>query len=214
MIELATEDCPAILCLQEVPVGVPHLAGWSGMEAYWLVARGPDGRRRWRRRLRAFATGSFGRASPGRRMRSSLTDRSRGTDLGGVQISDNERERRIVHAVRVDGDRGDRQPARVERALDVVLPELERARAFVDALAASRRGAHPRGRLQPRTTGARRLRDRRARHRSHPGRRRGRGGTTQRGHASDASSPDASSPITRRSSGSSAAEAESLRFRP
>ena len=42
MIDLATDDRPAILCLQEVPVwALPHLAGWSGMQSYWLVARGP-----------------------------------------------------------------------------------------------------------------------------------------------------------------------------
>ena len=42
MVELATVDRPAILCLQEVPVwALPHLAGWSGMGVSWLVARAP-----------------------------------------------------------------------------------------------------------------------------------------------------------------------------
>jgi endonuclease/exonuclease/phosphatase family metal-dependent hydrolase len=42
MVRLAVEDEPDVLCLQEVPVwALPHLAGWSGMQAFGAVARRP-----------------------------------------------------------------------------------------------------------------------------------------------------------------------------
>ena len=46
MVELATVDRPTIVCLQELPVwALPHLAGWSGMQACWLIPRARrDGR--------------------------------------------------------------------------------------------------------------------------------------------------------------------------
>jgi len=138
MVELATTDRPAVLCLQEVPVwALPHLAGWSGMEAHWLVARPP----RWQAALAAAITrlnNGFFRSRLAGQANAILVDRSLASDdLGGLQISDKGRERRVVHAVRVEtiGVVGNLHASNAGH--DVVAPELERARAFVDALAAS-----------------------------------------------------------------------------
>ena len=137
MIELATEDRPTILCLQEVPVwALPHLAGWSGMEAHWLVARGPRRPAALAAAITPLRNGLF-RSRLAGQANAILVDRSLGsTDLGGVQISERGKERRVVHAVRVDhiGVIGNLHVSNA--APDIVVPELERARVFVDALAA------------------------------------------------------------------------------
>ena len=137
MVELATADRPAILCLQELPVwALPHLARWSGMQAYWLIARRP--------RRPAFLAAAITRLHSGF-FRSRLTgqanailiDRSLSTThLSGVQISDEGWERRIVHAVRID-QLGVVANLHASNAVpDVVVRELVRARAFVDTRAA------------------------------------------------------------------------------
>jgi len=138
MIGLATEDRPAILCLQEVPVwALPHLAEWSGMQSYWLVARGPRRPAALAAAITRLRNGLF-RSRLAGQANAILVDRSLGsTGLGGVQISDNGRERRIVHAVRIDevGVIGNLHASNAAPA--VVLPELERARIHIDGLAAS-----------------------------------------------------------------------------
>ena len=136
MIELATEGRPAVICLQEVPVwALPHLAGWSGMEAYCSVARGPRRPAALAAAITRLRNGLF-RSRLAGQANAILVDRSLDSaDLGGVQISDKGRERRIVHAVRIDeiGIIGNLHASNAAPA--VVLPELERARAFIDALA-------------------------------------------------------------------------------
>lgn len=43
MLELATRDRPAVLCLQEVPpAALPQLADWSGMDVYAAIAQPPS----------------------------------------------------------------------------------------------------------------------------------------------------------------------------
>ena len=137
MLELVTEERPAIVCLQEVPVwALPHLAGWSGTHAYWLVARGPRRPAALAAAITRLRNGLF-RSRLAGQANAILIDRSLGsTDLGGVQISDAGRERRVVHAVRVEnvGVVGNLHASNAAAA--IVEPELERARLFIDALAA------------------------------------------------------------------------------
>jgi endonuclease/exonuclease/phosphatase family metal-dependent hydrolase len=137
MVELATADRPAILCLQELPVwALPHLAGWSGMQACWLIARPP--------RRPAFLAAAITRLHSGffrsrlaGQANAILIDRSLPTtQLSGVQISDEGRERRVVHAVRID-KLGVVANLHASNGMpDVVVRELVRARAFVDTRAA------------------------------------------------------------------------------
>ena len=138
MIDVATDDRPAILCLQEVPVwALPHLAGWSGMQSYWLVARGPRRPAALAAAITRLLNGLF-RSRLAGQANAILVDRSlRSTDLGGVQISGKGRERRIVHAVRIEevGVIGNLHASNAAPA--DVLPELERARLHIDGLAAA-----------------------------------------------------------------------------
>ena len=137
MVELATADRPAIVCLQELPVwALPHLAGWSGMQACWLIARPP--------RRPAFLAAAITRLHSGffrsrlaGQANAILIDRSLPTtQLSGVQISDEGRERRVVHAVRID-QLGVVANLHASNAVpDVVVRELVRARAFVETRAA------------------------------------------------------------------------------
>jgi endonuclease/exonuclease/phosphatase family metal-dependent hydrolase len=137
MVELATEDRPSILCLQELPVwALPHLARWSGMQAYWLIARRPRRPAALAAAITRLHNGLF-RSRLAGQANAILVDRSlAGTQLGGAQISDEGRERRVVHAIRVQtiGIVGNLHASNA--APDMVTPELERARAFIDALAA------------------------------------------------------------------------------
>jgi endonuclease/exonuclease/phosphatase family metal-dependent hydrolase len=138
MIDLATKDRPGILCLQEVPVwALPHLAGWSGMQPYWLVARRPRRPAALAAAITRLRNGLF-RSRLAGQANAILVDRSLGsTDLGGVQISDEGRERRIVHAVRVDEVGLIANLHASNAAPAVVRVELDRARLHIDGLAAS-----------------------------------------------------------------------------
>ena len=107
---------------------LPHLAGWSGMHAYWLVARGPRRPAALAAAITRLRNGLF-RSRLAGQANAILIDRSLGsTDLGGVQISDEGRERRVVHAVRVEnvGVVGNLHASNAAAA--IVEPELERAR--------------------------------------------------------------------------------------
>lgn len=136
MVELATTDRPAVLCLQEVPVwALPHLAAWSGMRAHSLVARPA-------RRPTALAAAitrlnnGFFRSRLAGQANAILVDASlHAVDLGGQQISGDGRERRVVQAVRVESIGVVSNLHASNAGADIVAPELERARAFVDALA-------------------------------------------------------------------------------
>ena len=137
MVELATADGPAILCLQEVPVwALPHLAGWSAMQAYWLVARKPRGPASLAAAITRMHSGFF-RSRLAGQANAILVDRSLPTTpLSGVQISDEGGERRVVHAVRIDRFGVVANLHASNAVPDVVVRELVRARAFVDTRAA------------------------------------------------------------------------------
>src|SRR5205085_9875171 len=102
MIELATADRPAILCLQEVPVwALPHLAGWSGMQSSWMVARPARRPVFLAAAITRLHSGLF-RSRLAGQANAILVDPSLPTaPLSGVQISESGWERRIVHAARI-----------------------------------------------------------------------------------------------------------------
>lgn len=139
MVELATRDHPSVLCLQELPVwALPELERWSGMDAHWLVARPskrPAALAAWITRL----NNGFFRSRLAGQANAILVDRSlASSDLGGEQVSDPGRERRIVHAVRVTGI-GIIGNLHATNAISVPhIPEVElsRACAFLEARAA------------------------------------------------------------------------------
>jgi endonuclease/exonuclease/phosphatase family metal-dependent hydrolase len=105
MVELASADRPDVLCLQELPVwSLPLVDGWAGMDAARSIARRPfvlpGGLAGWitRRHQGFFRSGISGQAN------AILAAREHGLeDLGDEQISEDGRERRTVHAVRVAG---------------------------------------------------------------------------------------------------------------
>jgi len=140
MIDLALEDGPDVLCLQELPVwALGRLDRWSGMATFGVVTRRPLGMApvsRWltRANLGLFRSGLAGQANA-----ILVTSGRPVDDLGHTQISDGRREPRLVHAVRLTGE-----PSVVVANLhatndfrDPVVPRAEaaRAQAFVDALA-------------------------------------------------------------------------------
>ena len=139
MVELAAGDAPDVLLLQELPVwALPELESWSGMEAFSEIARPP----RWPPTLAAWLTrlhNGFFRSRLAGQANAILVARTlSAVRLGGRQVSEPGRERRVVHAVRVEG-LGVAATTHLTNALPapaVQRAELERVRQFVDSLAA------------------------------------------------------------------------------
>ena len=138
MIELATADAPGALLLQEVPVwALRRLREWSGMEAHPLVARPP-------RRPSAAAVwltrqhnGLF-RSRLGGQAIAVLVDRKHASeDLGGTQVSDPGRERRVVQAVRIQGIGvvANTHLSQMSTPHEARQAELDRVREFVERVA-------------------------------------------------------------------------------
>ena len=162
MVELASRDRPAVLCLQEVPVwALPAWVDWSGAEA---IDRGHTPVPLWPASDLGLdhacpSRPASGRPLPGRRTRfSSLADFA-AEDLGHERISDRGRERRLVQAVR-SRDRRRCQPPCQQRALAAGDPR-RRARAgcvLRGSACAARRADRARRRLQPPAAVATRLR--------------------------------------------------------
>jgi endonuclease/exonuclease/phosphatase family metal-dependent hydrolase len=134
MVALATEGRPAILCLQEVPVwALAELEEWSGMQAHGAVARRPR-RPAWLAATITRLHNGFFRSRLAGQANAILVDRSLSvTRLGESRISDEGRERRVVHALRVDGLGVVGNFHASNAASAVVAAELERAGAFLDA---------------------------------------------------------------------------------
>lgn len=140
MIDLALEDRPDVLCLQELPVwALGRLDRWSGMATFAAVTRPPlrlGPMSRWL----THAHQGFFRSSLAGQANAILVTRGRTVDdLGHARISDGHRERRLVHAVRLTGEPGV-VVANLHATNDLrdpVVPRAEaaRAQAFVDALA-------------------------------------------------------------------------------
>lgn len=140
MIDLALEDTPDVLCLQELPVwALARLDRWSGMATFAVVTRrprrlGPLSRWLTRAHQGVFRSGLAGQAN------AILVTRGRPVDdLGHAEISDGRRERRFVHVVRLTGE-SSVVVANLHATNDFrdpVVPRAEaaRAQAFVDGLA-------------------------------------------------------------------------------
>lgn len=140
MIDLALEDGPDVLCLQELPVwALARLDRWSGMTTFAAVTRRPLRLGPLSRWLTRAHQGLFRSALAGQANAILVTSGHPVELLGEMQISEGRRERRFVHAVRLTGE-----PSIVVANLhatndyrDPVVPRAEaaRAQAFVDGLA-------------------------------------------------------------------------------
>ena len=139
MMRLATVDGPDVVCLQEVPVwALRELGPWTGMEAHGAVARPSIGPPR--------LTGAITRLHNGL-LRSAIAGQANAILLrpglaarGHVvrQISQGVRERRVCHAVRLDGlVVGNLHATNDFRRPAVPAAEIERARDLVEELAAA-----------------------------------------------------------------------------
>ena len=139
MVELASADGPDVLCLQELPLwALSQLEKWSGMSADWAIAK----RTLVPRRL----GGILQRRDP-KRFRSGVTGQANAILLAPplvplehrtVRISERGRERRVCHAVRLEGVViGNVHATNEFRMTEVPKAELVRAHAFVESMAAA-----------------------------------------------------------------------------
>ena len=139
MVELASRDRPDVLCLQELPLwSLPRLEEWSGMTAAWAVAK--------RAPLPRWLGGWLQRRDP-RRFRSGVTGQANAILLAPplaplehrtVRISEAGRERRVCHAVRLEGVViGNLHASNEFKRPDVPRGELTRAHELIEAMAAA-----------------------------------------------------------------------------
>ena len=138
-VELASNDGPDVLCLQELPLwALSELDDWSGMTALSAVAK----RTLVPRRL----GGILQRRDP-RRFRSGVTGQANAILLAPalvplehrtVRVSERGRERRVCHAVRLEGIViGNVHASNEFNRPDVPRAELRRAHDLVDSMAAA-----------------------------------------------------------------------------
>jgi endonuclease/exonuclease/phosphatase family metal-dependent hydrolase len=137
MIELVTVDGPDVVCLQEVPVwALPRVDGWSGMRRFEAVTRPPL----WPGPVSTWVTrmhqGFFRSGLAGQANAILVAPRHAATDLGHERISQDHRERRLVHAIRIAGSPGV-TVANLHATNDFAHPEVPgseaaRAAAFVE----------------------------------------------------------------------------------
>ena len=103
-VRLVTADEPDVVCLQEVPLwGCPKLAEWSGMSAFAKSARAvwfPPRLGGWITRLNQ---GALRSAVSGQANAILLLPSLSALEHRSQVISDGRGERRICHAVRIDG---------------------------------------------------------------------------------------------------------------
>jgi endonuclease/exonuclease/phosphatase family metal-dependent hydrolase len=139
MVELATRDEPDVLCLQELPLwALSSLEEWSGMTGAWAVAKRTPVPR-WLGRL-------LQRRDP-IRIRSGITGQANailvapGLDVlehRTIRISDQGRERRVCHAVRLDGMViGNVHASNEFKRPEIPREELKRAHALVESMSAA-----------------------------------------------------------------------------
>jgi endonuclease/exonuclease/phosphatase family metal-dependent hydrolase len=136
MVELATEDEPDVLCVQEVPVwALPALDDWSSMRSFGVVTRPPL----WLGPVSTWVTrlhqGLFRSGLAGQANAILVAARHAATDLGHEKVSDDGRERRVVQAVRLDHRGivvGNVHASNDFRDASVPRGEVDRARAFVE----------------------------------------------------------------------------------
>lgn len=139
MVELASCDTPDVLCLQELPLwSLSRLEDWSGMTAVWSVTKHGVLPRR--------LGGILQRYDP-RRFRSGITGQANAMllsaqhvvlDHRSARVSDRGRERRVCHAIRLDGIViGNVHASNEFRQPEVPKAELKRAHALVAEMAAA-----------------------------------------------------------------------------
>ena len=139
MVELASQDRPDVLCLQELPLwALSKLEEWSGMAAVTAVAK--------RTPVPRLLGGILQRRDP-RRFRSGVTGQANAILLAPahlplehrtVRISERGRERRVCHAVRLDGIViGNVHASNEFKRPQVPRAELKRAHDLVDSMAAA-----------------------------------------------------------------------------
>jgi endonuclease/exonuclease/phosphatase family metal-dependent hydrolase len=136
-VELVCADDPDVVCVQELPLwALPKLEQWSGMTAVWAVAkRSPLPR--WlggvlqRRDARRYRSGITGQANA-----ILLAPPLRALEHRTIRVSDRRRERRVCHAVRLEGlVVGNVHCSNEFVRTEVPKEELKRAHALVQALA-------------------------------------------------------------------------------
>jgi len=142
MVELASADAPEVLCLQELPLwALGRLDDWSGMTARSAVAKRTPvprwlGRLLQRRDPRRFRSGVTGQANaillaPGLEPLEHRTNR----------ISERGRERRVCHAVRLEGVViGNVHASNEFSRPDVPRAELKRAHQLIESMAGGGEG--------------------------------------------------------------------------
>ena len=138
MVELVTSDGPDVICLQELPVwATTRLAGWSSMQVFSAVARRPlvpgpvPG---W---VTGLNHGRIRSAFVGQANAILVSSALDAVDLGWTRVSDEERERRIVQAVRV-ADRvvvANLHASQAGHGPAAAADEAQRSRAFAEGLA-------------------------------------------------------------------------------
>lgn len=137
MIALATQDEPDALCLQELPLwALSRLERWSGMTAVWAVTKRGVLPRRLGRTVQRHDPRRFRSGVTGQANAILLSPRHEVLEHRIVRISDRGRERRVCHAVRLDGVvLGNVHASNDFRRPEVPRTELKRAHALVDAMA-------------------------------------------------------------------------------
>ena len=137
MVELASQDAPDVLCLQELPLwALSRLEEWSSLTAYTAVAK--------RTLVPRWLGGILQRHDP-RRFRSGVTGQANAILLAPahvplehrtIRISERGRERRVCHAVRLDGIViGNVHASNEFKRPEVPRAELKRAHELVESMA-------------------------------------------------------------------------------
>src|SRR5262249_38211871 len=156
VVQLATEDEPGVVCLQEVPAwALDRLAAWSGMQALGAVAKRPLLPRELGRALtglnqgllRSLLVGQANAILLRRDLRVLATDEivlnppsfrrrvARGLGLGGRTKARWARERRVCHAIRIEGVTGANLHGSATHDWRVADAQLLRAATFAEAFA-------------------------------------------------------------------------------
>jgi endonuclease/exonuclease/phosphatase family metal-dependent hydrolase len=139
MVELASHDAPDVLCLQELPLwALAQLDDWSGMTVLVAVAK---------RGLVPRRLGGFLQRLDPKRVRSGVTGQANVILLEPtlvplehrtVRVSEHGRERRVCHAVRLEGIViGNVHASNEFKRPEVPRAELKRAHELVDGLASA-----------------------------------------------------------------------------
>jgi endonuclease/exonuclease/phosphatase family metal-dependent hydrolase len=139
MVELISRDAPDVVCLQELPLWVlSRLDDWSGMTVVSAVAKRTPvprwlGRILQRREPKRFRSAVTGQANA-ILLAPSLDVLERRT----VRISEFGRERRVCHAVRIDGlVIGNVHASNEFKRPEVPRSELRRAHELIESLASA-----------------------------------------------------------------------------